>query len=120
MTVGAVVLLALSFVAIEEKVFPSHPDTLWSLAYLIVPGSCGVCLLYLFILKTWTASAASYEFVIAPISAALLGAWLLHEPLTAQVGLGGGVVLAGVYIGALAGGESPAPIPDAGALLPDE
>jgi drug/metabolite transporter (DMT)-like permease len=101
MTVGAVILLVLSFVAVEVKVLPSDPDTIWSLAYLIVPGSCGVFLLYLFILKTWTASAASYEFVLAPISAALLGAWLLDEPLTAQVGLGGVIVLAGVYVGAL-------------------
>jgi drug/metabolite transporter (DMT)-like permease len=101
MTVGAVVLLALSFVAVEQKVLPTLPTTLWSLAYLILPGSCGVFLLYLFILKTWTASAASYEFVIAPIIAALLAAWLLDEQLTAQVGLGGAVVLAGVYVGAL-------------------
>lgn len=104
MAVGTVILFALSFIADEQKVLPSRQATLWGLGYLIVLGSCGVFLLYLFVLKTWTASAASYEFVVAPIVAALLAAWLLDEPLTAQIGLGGIVVLAGVYVGAIAGG----------------
>jgi drug/metabolite transporter (DMT)-like permease len=101
MGVGTVILAVLSLVASEPRVFPSGTATVWSLVYLITLGSCGVFLLYLFVLKTWTASAASYEFVIAPLVAAGLAAWLLDEPLTAEIAIGGAIVLVGVYIGAL-------------------
>ncbi len=101
MGVGTVFLAALSLVASESRVFPSREATIWSFVYLVTLGSCGVFLLYLFVLRTWTASAASYEFVIAPLVAAGLAAWLLDEPLTTQVAVGGAIVLAGVYVGAL-------------------
>jgi len=104
MAVGFVVLGGLSLVANEPRVLPERAATLWSLAYLITLGSCGVFLLYLFVLQTWTASAASYEFVIAPLVAAALAWWLLDETLTVEIAVGGAVVLVGVYIGALVGG----------------
>lgn len=106
MAVGTVFLGALSIIASERQILPAETATLLALAYLIVGGSCGVFLLYLFVLKSWTASAASYEFVIAPLVAAGLAAWLLDEPLTADVAIGGVIVLAGVYVGALVGGRT--------------
>jgi drug/metabolite transporter (DMT)-like permease len=56
----------------------------------------------LFVLKRWQASAVAYLFVLAPFVAGALGAWLLGEPVSPLVALGTVLVLAGVYVGALA------------------
>lgn len=100
MPIGAVLLLALSLVAREPWVLPQQKATLLSVGYLIFFGSSAF-VLYLFLVKRWTASAASYQFVLFPLVAALLGAWLADESLSIEVALGGVVVLAGVYVGAL-------------------
>ncbi|HVL89928.1 MAG TPA: dienelactone hydrolase family protein, partial [Actinomycetota bacterium] len=47
---------------------PSEPQTWVAQAYLITFGTVGVFGLYLFLLSRWTASAVSYEFVLAPLA----------------------------------------------------
>jgi len=97
MAVGAGVLLLLSLIAGETWTVPSQSDTRWALAYLVLAGSVVVFGLFIFILSRWTASAASYQFVLTPFITLPAAAWLLDEPLT----IGALVVVAGVYIGAL-------------------
>ena len=63
-------------------------------------GSVGF-LLYLVVLRYWAASRASYGFVIMPFVTVLLSAWLDSEPVGVGLVLGGLLVLAGVYVGAL-------------------
>jgi hypothetical protein len=46
----------------------------------VLIGTVGVFAVYLYVLSTWTASAVSYEFVLAPLVAIVLAAWLLDEP----------------------------------------
>ena len=65
-----------------------------------------VFLLYLIVLRYWMASRASYRFVIIPFVTIVLSAWLDNEPVGVGLVLGGLLVLAGVYVGAL----RPAPI----------
>jgi drug/metabolite transporter (DMT)-like permease len=101
MTAGAAVLLAASLVADEPIVLPHRPETWAALAYLIVVGSVVVFLLYLIVLRYWAASRASYGFVIIPFVTLLLSAWLDSEPVGVGLVLGGLLVLAGVYVGAL-------------------
>jgi drug/metabolite transporter (DMT)-like permease len=69
------------------------------MAYLIGPGSIGVFVLVLYVLARWTASATSYAFLLFPFVAIALGALLLGEPVQPSFLAGGGVVLAGVYLG---------------------
>jgi drug/metabolite transporter (DMT)-like permease len=71
------------------------------MAYLVVIGSVVVFLLYLIVLRYWTASRASYGFVIIPFVTIVLSAWLDNEPVGVGLVLGGLLVLAGVYVGAL-------------------
>jgi drug/metabolite transporter (DMT)-like permease len=101
MTAAAAVLLAGSVAVNERRVLPQHAETWAALAYLAVIGSVVVFLLYLVVLQHWTASRASYGFVLIPIVTVLLSAWLDHEPITSSLVLGGFVILAGVYVGAL-------------------
>jgi drug/metabolite transporter (DMT)-like permease len=101
MTVAAAVLLAGSLLVNERRVWPHRAETWAALAYLAVIGSVVVFLLYLVILQHWTATRASYGFVLIPIVTVLLSAWLDNEPITVGLVFGGVVVLAGVYVGAL-------------------
>jgi drug/metabolite transporter (DMT)-like permease len=101
MAVGAVLLLAGSMVAGEPMVMPERVATWVSLAYVVPIGSVVVFILYLFVLQRWLASRAAYGFVIIPFVTVLLSSWLDDEPIGAGLVLGGLLVLAGVYIGAL-------------------
>ena len=101
MTAGAAVLFAASLVADEPIVLPHRPETWAAVAYLVVIGSVVVFLLYLVVLRYWAASRASYGFVIIPFVTVVLSAWLDNEPIGVGLVLGGLLVLAGVYIGAL-------------------
>jgi drug/metabolite transporter (DMT)-like permease len=105
MAIGAVLLVAISVTSGEEWALPNR-TLVWSvLAYLVLLGSLALFALYLFVLKRWTASGASYQFVLIPIVATLLGAWLVDEPITSAVVLGGAVIILGVYVGALSHGK---------------
>lgn len=100
MALGGAILLAASFGAHETHIVPTHLPTLLALAYLIVGGSIGVFVLYLFVVNRWTASGASYTLLIAPLVTLVLGAVLLNEALTWGIVVGAAIVLAGVYVGA--------------------
>ena len=56
----------------------------------------------LVVVQRWTASSTSYMFVLMPVVAVTLGALVADEPITATTILGGAIVCAGVYLGALA------------------
>ena len=102
MTAGAAVLLTASLIAGESLALPKQPQTWLAIGYLVVIGSVVVFLLYLVVLRYWTASRAAYGFVLIPLVTVLLSAWLDDEPITTALVLGGLLVLAGVYFGALA------------------
>lgn len=102
LTSGSILLLIVSRLAGESWALPTDPSTLATTAYLVLCGSLVLFYLYLYVLQRWTASATAYSFLLFPISATLMGALLLGEPVTPAFLLGGLVVMAGVYIGALA------------------
>jgi drug/metabolite transporter (DMT)-like permease len=109
MTIGAALLLALSAITGEDWGLPGRAFDWGVLLYLVGLGSLALFGLFLFVLTRWTASGTSYFTVLMPIVATLLGSWLLDEPITAAVALGGVVILAGVYVGALSRGKVAVP-----------
>jgi drug/metabolite transporter (DMT)-like permease len=111
MSIGAVSLLALSLVAGERWNLPAQPRTWLSLLYLILFVSVVVFYLFAHVIKSWTASAASYSLVIMPFVTVTLGALLADERPSAGVLAGGVVVLVGVWVGALSAGRKPAHAP---------
>lgn len=116
MLAGSVLLFSLSRVSGESWSTSMEPVTLAALTHLVLLGSVGLFVLYLFTLGRWTASGVSYVFVLMPIVASLLGAWLLKEAISAGVVIGGLIILLGVYVGALSGRRVPAPDPDGAKL----
>lgn len=74
---------------------PVHPVTMNA-----VGMATGAAVL-LVVLRAWAATRAAYTFVVVPFVTVLLSAWLDDEPVTIGLLLGGLLVLAGVYVGAL-------------------
>lgn len=101
MSAGAVALVAASVLAGETLGLPERAATWSAIGYLVTFGSMGVFLLYLYVLRRWAASRAAYSFVLIPIVTVVLSAWLDDEPIGVELVLGGTLVLAGVYVGAL-------------------
>ena len=102
MLAGAVLLFIMSLLWREPWALPALPATWVALAYLILFGSCVTFILYLFVLKQWTASATAYGFVLLPFVTIAASSWLTGETVTFTYLAGGALVLLGVYIGALA------------------
>jgi drug/metabolite transporter (DMT)-like permease len=102
MLAGASILAALSVATGESWTVPARQDTWLALAYLVLAGSVGVFWLFVFVLRYWSASAVSVEFLLIPVVAIPTSAALTGEVVTPLMLLGGAVILAGVYYGALA------------------
>lgn len=101
MSTAAVLLVAVSVLAGESLELPQRTATLVALGYLVTAGSILVFVLYIVVLRYWDASRAAYVFVVIPVVTVVLSAWLDDEPIRIGLVLGGMLVLAGVYIGAL-------------------
>ena len=117
MVVGAVLLLVASLAFREEWVVPQRAKTWIVLGWLAVAGSVGLFVLFLYVIKRWTASATVYALTLMPIVAVILGTLFADEVITAELLIGGALVMTAVYVGALSGrtGAHPAP-PDDGEL----
>lgn len=100
MLAGAAILLAISMVGGEVWSIPSQAVTWAAVGYLVVFGSIVMFGLYLFALRRWTASGVSYVTLLMPLVTVPLAAALISEQVSASFLLGGGIALAGVYIGA--------------------
>jgi len=103
LTTGAPVLLVLSRLAGEPWGLPATTSTWAAFVYLVLFGSVAVFSLYLYVLSRWTASAASYTYLLMPVMAVAIGAWLLSEVVTPSFVIGAALVLVGVWIGAIRG-----------------
>ena len=102
MLAGVALLLPLSLLAGEDWVLPRQPDTWAAAAYLVLAGSVAVFWLFIFVVRRWTASAVSFEFLLIPLATIPFSAVLTGEVITPLMLVGGAVVLVGVYIGAFA------------------
>ncbi len=113
MSVGAVILLALSLIAGEKWALPTRLETWMAQLYLILPGSVGLFAVLIFVLRRWTATAVSYQSVLSPIVTIAVSAWLLSEHLTGRLAIGGLLVLIGVYVGTAVKGRRVKALPAA-------
>lgn len=100
---GALVLLAVSALSGEAWTLPERRETGLALGYVVAIGSVVVFLLHVFIAQRWGASRAAYVMVLIPLVTIVLSAWPDREPVTGGLLVGGALVLAGVYLGALRG-----------------
>jgi drug/metabolite transporter (DMT)-like permease len=111
MSVGAVLLLLLSLLVGESWHAPTSPSVWTAVIYLAV-ASPFLFMLIVYVIKRWTATGASYQFVLFPIVSVIGGALLLGEDVTSSLLFGAPLVLGGVYIGALSGATPVRDLPD--------
>jgi len=98
---GLAILAPLSLAAGETWTLPQRIDTITAVVYLVTIGSVGLFALFLYVLRRWTATATSYLLVVSPLVTVAVAALLAGEQITPQFVLGGALVAAGVYVGAL-------------------
>lgn len=113
MLTGAVILFPISLLAGERWLLPTQEDSWVAMAYLVLAGSVAVFWLFVVVLRRWTASAVSFEFLLIPLATIPFSALLTDEVVTPIMLLGGAIILVGVYFGALVPDRRPAPTPAA-------
>ncbi len=101
MVAGAALLFVVALIAGDRFELPERGVTWIAIAYLVVLGSGVVFVLGLVVLRYWEASRFSYLFVLVPPIAVAVSAWLDDEPVGSGLLVGGLLILAGVYVGAL-------------------
>lgn len=114
MAAGTVLLAIASLVFGEQWMLPQTTRTWLVLGWLVVAGSVGLFILFLYVIARWTASATVYALTLMPVVAVTLGALLADEPVTIELLAGGALVLTAVYVGAIYQGtskhETPQPV----------
>jgi len=75
-----------------------HLKAWWGLGFLVVFGSVISYLLFAYVMTELPASRAAAFNYLQPVIASALGIWVLPERLTSKVLIGGGLILAGVYL----------------------
>jgi drug/metabolite transporter (DMT)-like permease len=108
MATGAAILLAGSILLGEPKALPTETRTWAALGYLVLLGSIGLFMLFLYVIGRWTASATSYAFILMPLVTIAVAGWLADEAVTPAFLIGGAVVLTGVLIAISAPRPAPA------------
>lgn len=109
MAMGVPVLLVISAMAGESWILPRSPEVVWSVIYLVTFGSVGLFVLFLLVVRRWTASATAYAFVLFPMVTMFLEAWLGDVPLTIRGVAGALLVIAGVWFGVFYKPRAPVP-----------
>jgi drug/metabolite transporter (DMT)-like permease len=113
MLTGAAILFPISLLASERWLLPTQQDTWTAMAYLVLAGSVAVFWLFVVVIRRWTASAVSFEFLLIPLATIPFSALLTDEVVTPIMLLGGAIILVGVYFGARAPERRSAPTPAA-------
>jgi drug/metabolite transporter (DMT)-like permease len=99
MLFGAFFLLLLSLATGTTVALADIPANAWkAIAYLVAMGSLIAVVAFLYTMKHLEPTIAALYAYINPIVAMLIGAFLIHEPLTPLIGLGAMVTLTGVYL----------------------
>ncbi|MGK4579132.1 EamA family transporter [Kitasatospora sp. HPMI-4] len=99
MVTGGIGCLLLAILHDEPSSFHLHAVSgrSWAaLAYLVVFGSLGAFTCYVWLLQAAPLSVVSTYAYINPVVAVILGALVLHEPLTRNLIIGGSVIVAAV------------------------
>lgn len=105
-------LLAVGSLALQERwALPREPQTWIAVSWLVLLGSVGLFQLFLYVIRRWTASATVYALSGMPVVAVALGVVMLDQPITGEVIVGGSLVAAAVYVGAISGTRTTAGVP---------
>jgi len=109
MLVGGVLLAGMSLAVGDGYRLPTAGATWGAIVYLAIAGSVVAFLIYFWLLKKWSATSASFVFLLTPALALLLGVLVRHEHPTGWSALGVVLILAGVLLAVSKGVENERP-----------
>ncbi len=101
MTVGGVILAVASLASGERWTIPTQVTTWLAFLYLVFFVTIVAFLLYMFVLRNWSASGTSYGFVLVPLVTIVVASTLAGEEITSGFLMGAALVLSGALVGAL-------------------
>jgi drug/metabolite transporter (DMT)-like permease len=101
MSVGGLILLIATLVSGEKLIIPTKTSTWIAFLYLVILASVIGFIDYLYVLRNWSASGASYAFVLVPLVTIVVASTLAGEVITPNFLISAVLVLAGALIGAL-------------------
>jgi drug/metabolite transporter (DMT)-like permease len=101
LTVGGLILAIASLVSGEHWTIPTQTSTWIAFLYLVIGPTIVAFLLYMFVLRRWSASGTSYGFVLVPLVTIVVASTLVGESITWNFLIGAGMVLTGVLVGVL-------------------
>ncbi len=101
------ILVTVSRLAGDAWALPSTTAARAAVAYVVLPGSVGLFMLYLYVLTRWTASAASYSFLLIPIATVVIASQVLGEVIRPAFVMGTALALAGVWLGLRSSPQAP-------------
>jgi drug/metabolite transporter (DMT)-like permease len=101
MAAASALLLIVSLLAGERPTMPASTETWIAIGYLATAGSVLVFVLLLVVVRHWSASRAAYVFVLSPLPAIALSAALDGEAVGIGLIVGGTLVMAAAYVGAI-------------------
>jgi drug/metabolite transporter (DMT)-like permease len=101
MAAGALLLTIGSLAFGEDWIVPRSGRTWMVLAWLVIFGSVGLFVLFLYVIERWSASATVYAVTLMPVVAVTLGALIASEAVTVELMIGGALVLLAAYVGAI-------------------
>jgi drug/metabolite transporter (DMT)-like permease len=97
--IGALLMLPLAVNDLRAVRWAAVPALSWaSLGYAVVLGSVISYLIFARVLKELTAARVAAFSYIQPVIATGLGVGMLHERLSVRLFIGGGLILAGLYL----------------------
>jgi drug/metabolite transporter (DMT)-like permease len=102
LSTGTLLLFIFSALWKESPSLPRLATTWESLLYLIIFGTLATFVLTVYVIKNWSASASSYQFVLFPFITLIMGVRMDNETVNIALLLGSLLVLSGVYIGGIA------------------
>ncbi len=95
---GAVMMIPFSLPSIWTLNWSHvHSTAVWSLVFMVIPGTILPYLLYAYALTGLTASRVAAFNYLQPFIAITLGMWMLTEKLSSGTVAGGALILIGVY-----------------------
>ncbi|HKZ59280.1 MAG TPA: EamA family transporter [Candidatus Thermoplasmatota archaeon] len=100
MGLGAAMLLGVSLASGEAHALPSRTAT-WVAFLWLVTSSAVAFVIFIWILKRWTVTAASYQAVLSPLVTIAVASALVGEALSLSLAAGTALVLGGVFVGAI-------------------
>ena len=105
MLFGGVLLAGTSLAVGDGFRLPAAKATWGAILYLAIAGSVVTFLIYFWLLKTWSATSASFIAIFTPALALFLGFLVRHERPTGWSAVGVVLVLAGVMLALTKGGR---------------